>query len=248
MHIQSRARAHARRAIKTLAAAAGIVFIALFAVAAHARPAGLIDTADLPLIEVPAVGLSHGEFAIMVSGDGGWRAIDQHVSAYLSKAGVPVVGLISPSYLRSRRTPEEAANALERIMRRYEVQWKADRVLLIGYSRGAGMLPFMISRLSPQQRAHIERVALLGLDDTIDFKFNTRALLWNAPDERQIPVRPEVEKLRGLNVLCFRGETELDSACRDLPPSLATEVVEPGGHHFAGNYDVLARRIAGSGG
>ena len=182
----------------------------------------------------------------MLSGDGGWRAIDRRVSESLAARGIPVVGLISPSYLRTRRTPEEAANALERIMSSYEQRWNAGHVVLIGYSRGAGLLPFMISRLSADQRARIARVALLGLDPTIDFKFNTRALLWNAPDEREIPVAPEMAKLRGLDIACFRGETETDSLCREVPPTLATQIIEPGGHHFSGKYETLAGQIIAS--
>ena len=63
------------------------------------------------------------------------------------------------------------------------------------------------------------------------------------------PVLPEVEKLKGMPVLCFCGEKESDSLCKDLGPNLAKTISLPGGHHFGGKYDFIAdailRNIAG---
>ena len=52
---------------------------------------------DLPVIEVPAdPGSPPGdEFALMMSGDGGWAGLDQGVAAALTARGIPVIGLDS---------------------------------------------------------------------------------------------------------------------------------------------------------
>lgn len=204
--------------------------------------AGSFDTSDLPLVELPARHRS-GMLAVLVSGDGGWRAIDQNVSAGLNARGISVVGLVAPTYFARRRTPDEASNALARIISHYNQVWQTRRVIVVGYSRGAGVLPFMITRLPPALRRNIQEIALLGLERTIDFHFSARELLFDAPAELEIPVRGEIEKLRGSRILCFYGVHESDSLCRELAPPLATRVAEPGSHHFSGDYDQLARTI-----
>ena len=112
---------------------------------------------------------------------------------------------------------------------------------MIGYSRGADVLPFMASRLPRDLRESTQLIALLGLEPTIDFKY---APAWSPAaynhKEPQYAVKPEVEKLRGQNVLCIFGAKEKDSLCHVLDPHAFKIVAEPGGHHFAGKYRDIA--------
>lgn len=203
-------------------------------------PAG--DVRDLPVMELLS-NKAGDQFAVMLSGDGGWRRIDQRISKTLRAEGVPVAGFLTPDYFRKRRSPEEAACALERVIRFYEAAWQRPKVILIGYSRGADILPFMISRLPDDVRASITTIALLGLEDSIDFKYHPSWIPFVHWHEPQFPVAPEVEKLRGARILCFYGEKEKNSLCRALDPALATSIAEPGSHHFAGNYRGIADAI-----
>ena len=202
-----------------------------------------VDISDLPLVELPT-SKTGDRFAVMISGDGGWRRIDRKVTDELRAAGVPVVGFLAPDYFRTRRTPVESACALERVIRHYQLQWRRQKVILIGYSRGADVLPFMASRLPEDLRPSVRLIALLGLEPMIDFKYHS---FWlpHLHREPQFPVKPEVEKLRGQNVVCVYGEKERDSLCQALDPSTFKIVREPGSHHFAGQYrdvaDVILR-------
>jgi type IV secretory pathway VirJ component len=199
------------------------------------------DVTGLPLIELPASNPSN-RFAIMLTGDGGWRRIDRKVTDDLRAAGIPVVGFLTNDYFRTRRTPDESGCALERVIRYYKLNWKKSKVILIGYSRGADVLPFMTSRLPDDLRPSVQLIALLGLELTIDFKYRPFWML-HLHREPQFPVRPEVEKLRGEKVVCVYGEREGDSLCRDLDPSAFKVVREPGSHHFAGQYHSVAEVI-----
>ncbi|MGZ7032058.1 MAG: AcvB/VirJ family lysyl-phosphatidylglycerol hydrolase, partial [Thermoanaerobaculia bacterium] len=71
-----------------------------------------VDVRDLPLVVLPATKWSD-RFAIMLSGDGGWRRIDDKVTDKLREEGVPVVGFLTPAYFHTRKTAEESACALE---------------------------------------------------------------------------------------------------------------------------------------
>jgi type IV secretory pathway VirJ component len=232
-----------------------ILAFALVAAALHAavpvpqteeRCGARAGVVGLPVIELPSV--KPGErFAIMVSGDGGWRRIDTKVTRRLRDAGVPVVGFLAPEYFSTLRTAEESACALERVIRTYRIRWKREKVLLVGYSRGADILPFMVNRLPPDLKQTVEVIALLGLERTIDFRYHPSWIPFYHPKEKQYPVLPEVEKLRGHTVLCFHGAREKDSLCRQLDRSAFTVIAEPGGHHFGGRYDDIAEAILSAG-
>jgi type IV secretory pathway VirJ component len=204
-----------------------------------AASAKLEDTLELPT-SAPAAGAS---FAIFVTGDGGWAALDREVSARLAKADVPVVGWNARAYYWTRRTPDEAAADLGRIIRRFRAEWKRERVVVIGYSRGADVLPFLVSRLAPEDRGALQLVALLGPGSTIDFEFHVTDFLGDPDPRTALPVPPEVAKLRGLPLLIVHGEKDENSSAGEMAPDVGRFEKVPGDHHFARDYDKLAGLI-----
>ncbi|HEU5179442.1 MAG TPA: AcvB/VirJ family lysyl-phosphatidylglycerol hydrolase [Candidatus Polarisedimenticolia bacterium] len=201
------------------------------------------DLKDLPLVEVPAVKQPSGTLAVLVSGDGGWVGLDRNVSKVLAERGIPVIGLNSLAYFWKRRTPEEAGKDLERIMRHYLAQWHCDKALLLGYSRGADVVPFMASRLPDDLRAQVRLVVLMGPDDSVDFEFHLSDWLGSDHHDNNLPVLPEIRKLDDFSVVCFYGEHEDDSLCPALKDGPMRVVRLSGGHHFSGDYEGVAERI-----
>jgi len=232
------------------------IIILLFAasVAANAaspdeRCSARVDITDIPLVTLGAK-VPSDRFAVMITGDGGWRRIDQKITDRLRAAGIPIVGFIASDYYRKRRTPDESACALERVIRYYKILWRKNKVLLIGYSRGADVLPFMASRLPSDIRQSTQLIALLGIEPAIDFKYTPSwSLAAYLHKEPKFPIKPEVDKLRGQNVLCVFGAKEKESLCHALDQRAFKVVAEPGGHHFAGKYrdiaDVILIEAAG---
>jgi type IV secretory pathway VirJ component len=206
------------------------------AVAAPAAPA----VRDLPLVELPAHGAS-GELAIILSGDGGWASIDRKIGEAFVARGIPVVGLNSLQYFWHARTPDQAARDLARVLRHYLADWGGSDVLLVGYSLGADVLPFMVRRLPPDLRARIGLVALVGPGKTASFEFHLSE--WLGAGKGGLPTAPEIARLGGLKVLCMYGTDDKDSVCPSLPAGAATVVPIEGGHHFGRAYTGLADRI-----
>jgi type IV secretory pathway VirJ component len=217
--------------------------LAMLATAARAECVARADVRDLPLVELPATAQKGDRFAIMISGDGGWRRIDTQVTDKLRADGMPVVGFLANEFFRTRRTPDDCGCALERVIRFYRIKYRKPNVVLIGYSRGADVLPFMASRIPADLRPSVKLIALLGLEATIDFKYTPSWFFWHFTKEPQFPVKPELEKLRGERILCVYGEKEKSSLCHQLDPGLAKILREPGGHHFAGKYADVAEAI-----
>jgi type IV secretory pathway VirJ component len=200
------------------------------------------SVADLPLVEVPATKPETDTFAVILSGDGGWTSLDKEVGGALAARGYPVVGLNCLQYFWKSRTPDEAAHDLERILEHYLSAWKKRRVILIGYSYGADVLPFMANRLSAELLAKVPLTALIGPSRTVAFEFHVAEWL-GASSSKELPVLPEVRKLKGARILCLYGQDEKESLCRDLDPGLAKLVSMPGAHHFGGNYNAVAEGI-----
>lgn len=199
-------------------------------------PAKLID---LPLIEVPADGDSD-TFAILLSGDGGWAGLDKEVAKALVAKGIPVVGFDSLRYFWKAREPEELATDVDRIVRHYAKHWRKKRVVLIGYSQGADVLPFAVNRLPASSRALVAQTVLMGLGQNASFEFHLAD--WIGKDDG-LPILPEAIKLSDADTLCLYGEDEDDSLCPDIPPGHVHAQSLAGGHHFDGAYDKLAELI-----
>jgi type IV secretory pathway VirJ component len=199
---------------------------------------------DLGLVEVPASGgADRGAMAVILTGDGGWADIDKSLAAGLAAAGVPAVGWSSLRYYWTPRTPEAAAHDLARIIEHYSAAWKKERVVLVGYSFGADVLPFLVNRLPTPALARIRSVNLLGLSDTAAFEFHVASWLGGGGDVRH-PTVPEVTRLT-VPVTCVHGTDEKDSACLALKGPGVRVVPLGSGHHFGGYYERLVDLILG---
>jgi type IV secretory pathway VirJ component len=197
---------------------------------------------DLPVIEIPAVGKEGDTFAVIISGDGGWAGLDKEVADALVQKGVPVVGVDSLRYFWSKRTPDSTAADIDRIVRYYAAQLKKKHVLLIGYSQGADVLPFVVTRLPKESLALVSLAAGMGLSERAAFEFHLSN--WVANGTEGPETLPEVAKIKDLPFLCIYGADEDDTICPRLAGTPSARVVKlPGGHHFNGNYGLLADEI-----
>jgi type IV secretory pathway VirJ component len=200
------------------------------------------DLGDLPLVEVPAAGSDSKQLVVFLTGDGGWAGLDQEVSRELADRGLPVVGLNSLKYFWSPRTPEGATADLARILRYYLGRWQKDSAVLMGYSFGADVLPFMAARLPQELRARTALIALLGPGRQTSFEFHLSDWLGGLQKGLQ-PVQPEVEHLSGTNLLCLYGREENDSLCPSIHQPGAKVIALEGAHHFSGNYAAIAKHV-----
>jgi type IV secretory pathway VirJ component len=198
---------------------------------------------DLPIVEVSAqpAAAPTDVFAIIMSGDGGWAGIDQDVAAALSARGIPVVGLDSLRYYWTARTPSGLAADTDRMIRYYLTHFGKQRVLLIGYSQGADVLPFAINRLPESSRARVALAAVMGMSEHALFEFHLSS--WVSDSNSGPATLPEIDRITGMPVLCIYGADENDSLCPKLDPKRFIVVKLKGGHHFDGDYANLAHQI-----
>ena len=204
------------------------------------------DIADLPLIEVAPQGAPVERIAIILTGDGGWAGLDIAVADQLAKRGIAVVGLSSVKYFWQTRKPEEAADALTRIIGHYGAARPQADFVVIGYSFGAALSPVLIDRLPPAAHDRVAAQVLISPDPEAVFEIHVGDWFGSTQHEGAIPILPEIGRTT-VPVICVHGADEgADSFCAQLAGKPNVRQLElPGGHHYNGDYDRLGAGIAG---
>lgn len=186
----------------------------------------------LPVRELPAPAGTHGPLVLILTGDGDWARFDRQVGEEAVRRGSPVLALLSRSWLQTPRTPDETAGALAEAVRAHLAVWGRDDLIVVGYSRGADIAPFVLARWPADLRARVRGVALVGPAEYASFAFHWIDLVRDVRRAGDLPVRPELAALEGLPTVCVRGDGEDDSLCDDPPPGMRV-LTHPGGHRVA---------------
>lgn len=201
------------------------------------------SVSDLPVSFIASKGVSRPVTAVLMTGDGGWADLVSKLADRLAESGMAVVGFNSRAWLSSPRTPEETARAIVRAIDASRGVWPSDRIVLVGYSRGADFAPFVASRLPERLRDQLEGVAMFGLAPMASFEFHWSDLVKDTRRSTDVAILPELEKLRAVRMVCVYGSEEPSSGCRDAPTGLLTKDERSGGHHFDSNVDALMIHI-----
>lgn len=198
------------------------------------------DLSKLPLSELRAQPDTGSVLAIFLTGDGGWASLDKQVVAEMRAHGVAVVGLNTRPYLSKKKTSDEIANDLTRISRHYLAAWNRRRLAIVGYSRGADLMPFGVAGMPADLRNKIILLGMLGLATRAGFEFHFEDIFIAVRRPSDQPTLPVLAQLKGMRMLCVYGSDEEESGCRAAPPGLITRTVElPGGHHYDSDYKRL---------
>jgi type IV secretory pathway VirJ component len=202
------------------------------------------DVHHLPLIELPQNKSDSASYlAVVISGDGGWANIDKDIGEALVKQGIAVVGLNSLRYFWEAKSPDVAAADLSRIIRHYQQAWHKQRVVLIGFSLGADVLPFMISRMPADLQTSVAGMVLLSPSQSVDFQFHISDWI-HSNNTSLYTLRPEIQKLASVPLLCVYGVDDDAGLCQLLTASEKTKIVKlPGDHHYDGDYATVTRLI-----
>src|SRR3954468_6994553 len=103
---------------------------------------------SLPLTFYPSADTTK-PLIFYISGDGGFNKFSTSFMQSLNKEGYAVIGLNAKDYFWNKKKPEEVATAIEEAINGSNKEWKKKNIVLIGYSFGADVSPFMLTHFSP---------------------------------------------------------------------------------------------------
>lgn len=230
----------------------GSRFLAAAVAAAILVPSGLRSQVPcdstrlkgLPLIERPAPHDTGATLVVLLTGDGGWVGADEKVATGLRARGAAVVGLNMRSYLGEQKTPQQAADDVGCVAGYFSGAWHRSRLMLLGYSRGADIAPFVAARWPDTLRSRLNMVALVSPSPSANFKFHFIDLFRDVQRDDDLPLAPELQRLRGLRVICIYGTEERSSGCFGNDPQLVQSYGRPGGHRLTGGFEAVADLLA----
>ncbi|HMN09386.1 MAG TPA: AcvB/VirJ family lysyl-phosphatidylglycerol hydrolase [Gemmatimonadaceae bacterium] len=191
------------------------------------------------LTEYPP-GAKGARLALIVTGDDGATSTIRSLARHLATDGMPSVVLTPADTLA---TPGAASAAVERVVREHLARWQRERLVVIGLARGAGMAPFVANRLAGDLRSRLDAVVMREPHSRVNFRRR-----WHAPWRQgtlptDLPLLPELERMRGTPLLCLYRDGERDAFCPSLDATLARHEVDPAPGDGERAGALLARRV-----
>ncbi|CAG5017619.1 hypothetical protein DYBT9275_05811 [Dyadobacter sp. CECT 9275] len=197
---------------------------------------------DLPLY--PMVSSLPGDAMVfMLSGDGGWTSFDKGVAAALAAKGLPVLGMDTQQYYWKPKTPEKAAEDISKALDYYMRLWKRNEVILLGYSFGAGVAPFVASKLPPGLKEKLQSVWMLSPDEKTDFEVHLTDMLNLGRSAAPYDVIGEIKRIEKYKPICFFGSKEDQNRTAVFRSNGFNVMIIPGSHHFDDNYELIAQEL-----
>ena len=216
------------------------VLIIIFFVSGNSLIAGNVHPRKkLPIIELVAHGNSD-MYAIFLTGDFGYLNFDKAIVRYLNSKNISVVVLNSKNYYWSKKSPAQLGRDLGSIMNQYDKKWSRKKVVLMGYSMGAEVLPFAINQLDEKSKAQVTDVILIGPSQKAIFRLKPTDYLFE--DKKGTEIYGELVKMKGQRsyIIC---DDHINSICRKNLEGISDHDFLAGGHHFGHNYAALSKLI-----
>ena len=207
-----------------------------------------VDT-DLPLIITPAKTPDPlAPLVFFISGDGGWYSFEGNMSDRMAENGTPTVGLDAKKYFWDRKTPEETTAAVEKTCKAYMARFNKQTLVLMGYSMGAEVLPFIFANLSSEMKTAVKGSVLLSPGEMADFEVHITNMLGIGNSSNTYDVVKELRQIApSTSILIITGEKE-DST---LPKELAATGIKfaqvPGDHHYDNDPGSIVRVLKAQG-
>lgn len=160
----------------------------------------------------------------------------------LHDEGYAVIGLDAKNYFWKKKEPREAAAAIEAIINQYNSQWKRKNIVLVGYSFGADVAPFMLTHFSAGLSARISHIVLLSPSSKTDFEIHVLEMLgWGSSSGESVAA--EINKI-SKPVLIITGEEEDNFPFNELTIKNKQVIKVPGKHHYDDNVSGLCKQVS----
>ena len=176
-----------------------------------------------------------------ISGDGGFNKFSTSFMQSLNKDGYAVIGLNAKDYFWNKRKPGEAAAAVEEAINGTNKEWKKKNIVLIGYSFGADVAPFILTRFSTTLTNKVNHLVLLSPSPKTDFEIHVLQMFgWGKDEGESVPA--EVNKI-SKPVTIVVGDDENEFPFNELTIKNKQIIKMRGGHHYDGDVDALCKQV-----
>ena len=193
----------------------------------------------LPIIEAVASG-NRDFYVIFLTGDFGYMNFDRVIVHRLNIKKVSVVVLNAKTYFYSKKSPAQLGYDLGSVINQYNRKWNRNKVILMGYSMGAEVLPFAVNRLEEKYRLQLKDVILIGPSQKAIFRLKPTDYLFE--EKKGTDIFTELLKMKSQRsyIICDDNPYSL---CRKNLDGVSDHDFLGGGHHFGRDYMLLSELI-----
>jgi type IV secretory pathway VirJ component len=200
-----------------------------------------LSAQDLPVKEWAAASQDK-PLIFYLSGDGGFNKFSNSLCEGISKKGYEVISLNSKSYFWDKKTPEQTTTDISNYLSKKIAGRKNQQIVLIGYSFGADVLPFILNRLPKDIHDKILVSFLMASSGTTDFEIHW-ADIFGGNAKRNMDVVSEINKLVDDKIVIISSSDDRHLEANKITLKRYTHEVLPGGHHFDGDTDEIIKVI-----
>ncbi len=176
-----------------------------------------------------------------ITGDGGWNKFSNAFVQHLNDKGYEIVGLNAREYFWHKKTAQQTANAMSLIIAGHMKDRKSKSFVLIGYSFGADVMPFVVTHARDDIMANLQHIILMSPAAKTDFEVHIADLIGLGSSSGE-SVPAEINKISKPVLLVF-GDKETDFPVKELHIKNYKAETLPGGHHYDGDPAAVCKII-----
>jgi type IV secretory pathway VirJ component len=202
------------------------------------------DVSSLPLTPFPITNIEPEKALIVyISGDGGLNSFSKQFCQALNDKGYPVVLFNSLKYFWSKKTAQQASTDVQKTIQYYKASWKKNKVVILGYSFGADVLPFIYTRLAKDVQNSVKNLVMVSPSNTTDFEVHVNQMFGKKQTDG-VSVPDEINKIADKPLLFIQAQKEPERVeVERLKIHNYKLVVLKGGHHYDNNGGEVADMI-----
>ena len=206
----------------------------------------IIPTVPLPVYAVPAASDTAKPMIMYISGDGGWNKFSKSLCANLASRGYPVAALDAKEYFWKKKAAAQLALDITRLIGTYERTFNRKKIVLMGYSFGADVLPFVYNLLPANLKAQVLNLSMVSPTGYTDFEIHISGMLGiNFMGGEH--VANEINKITLKPITLIFGMDENEFPLNQLKIKNYKAIRLQGGHHYTGDevklYNTIAKNI-----
>jgi len=181
-------------------------------------------------------------FVFFVSGDGGLKGFTASLCNAIHDKGYSIASLDAHAYFWNKKTPGQTAAAIADYLTTALRSGTDHHWVMIGYSFGADITPFVVNRLPDSLKNQLTDVILLSPSTSTDFEIHLSDML-GIGRKRSMDVVAEINRLGDQKTTILFGEDESGFPVSQLKLAKYHSDIIKGDHHFGGNFQAVAEKI-----
>lgn len=191
---------------------------------------------------------SHSDKPIIfyISGDSGFNTFSKGMGEDLHSLGYDVFALDTKSYFWNYKSPQKASHDVEKYIKKQLKNRENQNVILIGYSFGSEVAPFIYNRFTEDFKDKIEKIFIFGPTTTNNFRIQLDEYVGAEEASKQnLLVIPEINKMGKIPVTVILSDDEFTAfPYKEIKLGSNCQIKHlAGDHHYGGNTQMLSDYI-----